>query len=339
MIRLQRTDSNNSDFQSMVVELDRYLAMTDGDEHAFYAQYNKSDGLKYVVVAYDGDRALGCGAIKHYADGVMEVKRMYVVPAARGQGIAAAVLAELEKWTLELKYQKCLLETGVKQLEAIRLYEKCGYDVVANYGQYQGMENSICFEKNLHNSGKKIVSDIQIRFASQEDAELLSQLGKETFHDAFSVYPQMPATDLATYVNEEFTVAKLAAQLADETSFFLVAELAGEAVGYAKMEVNQGMPGVHLQNPIKLRRLYCKQRVLGYGVGARLMERCVVEATHRQHDGIYLTVWEHNHQAQNFYRKWSYQPCAEIDISLGKARLRDLVMQKNLAPSPSLKQA
>lgn len=154
MIRLQHTDSSNTDFQHLVVELDRYLAMTDGEEHAFYAQYNKSDGLKYVIVAYDGDTAIACGAIKHYADGIMEVKRMFVAPAARGQGIASIVLNALEKWALTLGYQKCLLETGVKQLQAIRLYQKSDYVLVPNYGQYQGMANSVCFEKTVHFSDR-----------------------------------------------------------------------------------------------------------------------------------------------------------------------------------------
>ncbi|WP_395007671.1 GNAT family N-acetyltransferase [Undibacterium sp.] len=147
MIRLLRTDSNHADFQALVVELDRYLAKTDGDEHAFYSQYNKSDGLKHVVLAYDGDKAVGSGAIKHFADDVMEVKRMYVHPDARGQGVATLVLRELENWTTEMSYKKCLLETGVKQLEAVALYRKNAYEVVPNYGQYEGMENSICFEK------------------------------------------------------------------------------------------------------------------------------------------------------------------------------------------------
>jgi len=155
MITLKRTDSNNTDFQKLVVELDRYLAITDGDEHAFYAQYNKSDGLKYVVVAYDGDTPVGCGAIKNYADGVMEVKRMYVAPSARGQGMASSVLKELESWATQLSHQKCLLETGVKQLDAIRLYQKSGYQIVPNYGQYHGVSNSVCFEKTIH----QLVSD------------------------------------------------------------------------------------------------------------------------------------------------------------------------------------
>lgn len=149
MIHLIRTDSQDPHFQNLVVELDRYLATTDGDEHAFYAQYNQSDSLKYVVVAYDGEQAIGCGAIKPYTDSVMEVKRMYVAPDARGKGVASIILQELETWTRELTCQRCLLETGVKQLEAIRLYQKNAYQIVPNYGQYQGMGNSICFEKSV----------------------------------------------------------------------------------------------------------------------------------------------------------------------------------------------
>lgn len=328
MITLKRTDSSNADFQDLVVELDHYLAITDGDEHAFYAQYNKSDGLKYVVVAYDDGTPVGCGAIKNYAHDVMEVKRMYVAPGMRGKGVASSVLNELENWAAQLSSKKCLLETGIKQLEAIHLYQKNGYQIIPNYGQYQGVANSVCFEKPLKVPAQDRRAEINIRYASADDAELLTALARETFHDAFSVYPQMPPADLASYLKAEFTVANLAAQLADETSFFLLAEHAGVAVGYAKMEVHQGMPGVQLNNPIKLRRLYCSQRFLGMGVGASLMERCVIEAANRKHDGIYLTVWEHNHQAQVFYRQWSYEPCALIDIVLGQAPLRDVVMQK-----------
>jgi GNAT superfamily N-acetyltransferase len=179
---------------------------------------------------------------------------------------------------------------------------------------------------------------ISIRVAVAEDASLLAALGKETFHDAFSVYPQMPLTMLAAYLEDEFTPAKLATQLADQDAFFLLAELDGVAVGYAKMEANKPLPGasanfsasVSAAKPIKLKRLYCRQAFLGRGVGARLMERCVSEAIERQHDGIYLTVWEHNQHAQAFYRQWAYEACGTIDFLMGETTLHDIVMQKLL---------
>jgi GNAT superfamily N-acetyltransferase len=147
MIRIVRTNSENTDFIELVKYLDADLAKRDGEEHSFYHQFNKIDKLKHVIVLYEHDRAIGCGAMKEILSDSMEIKRMYTVPEARGKGIASKVLQELEKWANELGYQKCILETGKKQPEAIALYKKSGYNLIPNYGQYAGIENSLCFEK------------------------------------------------------------------------------------------------------------------------------------------------------------------------------------------------
>ena len=149
MIRIVRTNSANEDFVQLVRLLDADLAERDGEEHPFYAQFNKIDTIKHVVVAYEDVSPAGCGAIKEFAPDTMEIKRMYTSPASRGKGIASEVLRELERWASELSYKKCILETGKKQPEAIRLYQKNGYTVIPNYGQYAGIENSLCFEKHL----------------------------------------------------------------------------------------------------------------------------------------------------------------------------------------------
>lgn len=144
-----RTNSDHPEFKSLVNELDRDLAIRDGDEHAFYAQYNKIDLIRHAIVVHLDGHAVACGALKEYEMGIMEVKRMYVVPSYRGRGIASNLLAELENWARELGYAKTILETGKKQPEAIRLYSKNGYTIIPNYGQYSGIENSVCFEKIL----------------------------------------------------------------------------------------------------------------------------------------------------------------------------------------------
>ena len=149
MVTLTRTDSTDPDFLALVRLLDADLAIRDGEDHSFYAQYNKVDSIKHVIVAYENGKAVGCGAIKEIAPDAMEVKRMYTPPELRGKGIAVKVLNELEKWTAELGYKKCMLETGKKQPEAIALYTKCSYIVIPNYGQYAGIENSVCFEKSV----------------------------------------------------------------------------------------------------------------------------------------------------------------------------------------------
>ncbi|CAA9261047.1 MAG: Acetyltransferase [uncultured Adhaeribacter sp.] len=149
MIQLLRTDSENPDFIGLVKYLDADLAARDGSEHAFYAQFNKIDKIKHAVVAYQNGQPAGCGAIKEYTPHAMEIKRMYTAPDRRGTGIATKVLQELENWATELGYTSCVLETGKKQPEAIKLYQKNYYQLIPNYGQYAGVENSVCFEKKL----------------------------------------------------------------------------------------------------------------------------------------------------------------------------------------------
>jgi len=149
MPQLVRTTSENPDFRTLVQLLDQDLAARDGAEHGFYAQFNTIAQLAHVVVAYQAGAPVGCGAFKPYATDAVEIKRMFVQPAHRGQSVAQAVLTELEQWAGELGYGSCVLETGKRQPEAIRLYERSGYGHIPNYGQYVGIENSVCMQKAL----------------------------------------------------------------------------------------------------------------------------------------------------------------------------------------------
>ena len=149
MISVTRTNSEDPDFNELVKLLDADLAVRDGSDHAFYAQFNKTDLIKHVVIAREEGTPVGCGAIKEFGPGIMEIKRMFVLPGYRKKGIASRILGELESWAAELNFSRCILETGKKQPEAIQLYLKSGYTPIPNYGQYAGIENSVCFEKKL----------------------------------------------------------------------------------------------------------------------------------------------------------------------------------------------
>lgn len=149
MIEIQRTDACDQEFMKLVKLLDSELSVRDGSEHAYYVQFNKVNNIRHVVVACLDGRYVSCGAIKEFGPGIMEIKRMFTLPEHRGKGMAAIILSELEKWALELSCHRCVLETGKKQPEAIRLYTKCGYSLIPNYGQYAEMENSVCFQKEL----------------------------------------------------------------------------------------------------------------------------------------------------------------------------------------------
>lgn len=149
ILKIVRTCSDNPDFKELVKLLDAELAERDGADHPFYAQYNKIDKIKFAVVAYENGEPVSCGAIKEYSNDTMEIKRMYTLPESRGRGIAVKVLSDLENWTKELSFERCILETGKKQPEAIALYKKNGYKLIPNYGQYAEVENSLCFKKEL----------------------------------------------------------------------------------------------------------------------------------------------------------------------------------------------
>ena len=147
MKRIIRTDNNNLDFQALITELDAYLKITDGEDHEFYNQFNSLKKINNVVVAFQNEQAIGCGAFRKFDANTVEIKRMYVKVTYRGSGVANTVLSSLEQWASEEGFTKCVLETGNRQIDAIKFYKKSGYRSIPNYGQYAQVEDSNCFEK------------------------------------------------------------------------------------------------------------------------------------------------------------------------------------------------
>ena len=155
MVKLVRTDSDNTDFIDLVKRLDTYLKITDGEEHDFYNQFNSIESIKHAVIAYDDKKPVGCGAFKAFDTNNVEVKRMFTLQEARGKGVATLILKDLEDWAEEIGYTTCVLETGIRQIEAVQFYKKNLYKIIPNYGQYKGVENSLCFEKKLMKNEKR----------------------------------------------------------------------------------------------------------------------------------------------------------------------------------------
>ena len=146
-MRLKRTDKDDPDFITLVHELNTYLEIADGADHEFYHQFNGIDNLEAVIVGYDQTIAVACGAFRIKKMGQVEIKRMYTLPSHRQQGWAGKILYALEDWARELKNHKSVLETGVNQSEAIRLYPKLGYKRIPNFEPYVGVITSYCFGK------------------------------------------------------------------------------------------------------------------------------------------------------------------------------------------------
>lgn len=149
MITLKRCDSSSEDFQALIKELDKLLWARYSHLQSQYDGFNNVDSIRNVVVAYMDNEPIGCGAFKKFDANTVEIKRMFVNDAKRGRGIASSILTELELWAVELDNQFAILETGVRLPEAMALYKKHQYSITENYGQYIGMENSVCMKKDL----------------------------------------------------------------------------------------------------------------------------------------------------------------------------------------------
>ena len=148
-LKIKKTSATDLHFKSLIGLLDKDLAITDGEEHDFYHQFNGTEQIKHVLLGYIGDTPVSCGAFKVLNTKEVEIKRMYTDAYYRGKGYAEQLLSALEKWAAEEGFTSCILETGTRQKAAIALYHKCGYQIIPNYGPYKGVENSLCFKKAL----------------------------------------------------------------------------------------------------------------------------------------------------------------------------------------------
>ncbi|MCS5716810.1 GNAT family N-acetyltransferase [Herbiconiux sp. CPCC 205763] len=103
----------------------------------------------FLVARNEAGVAIGCGGLRPLAGGGAEIKRMYVVPSARGTGVSTAILRAIEDEARALGVERLLLETGTAQPDAIRFYEREGYVRVPNFGVYEGSEISVCYARTL----------------------------------------------------------------------------------------------------------------------------------------------------------------------------------------------
>jgi GNAT superfamily N-acetyltransferase len=167
-----------------------------------------------------------------------------------------------------------------------------------------------------------------IRRATPADAELIAELGARTFAETFAI--DNTPEDMSAYLQEYFSPERQASELADSSAIFLIAEINGEAAGYAQLQSGKGSPCVAASNPIELARLYSAREWLGRGVGEALMRACVDEAKRAGHDILWLGVWERNERARRFYIRWGFQKAGEQIFQLGNDPQTDWVMARTL---------
>ncbi len=171
---------------------------------------------------------------------------------------------------------------------------------------------------------------MEIRRASINDAEVLAQIGWQSFKEAFAGHPKNHPDDMKIYMDEAFSVENLQKELSDADAIFFVAELENEIAGYAKLQQNSREECVGGENPLELNRLYALDRHIGKGVGKALMLKCSEFAQANLHDVFWLGVWEFNFRAQKFYEKFGFEKCGEHVFQLGSDPQIDWIMQRQV---------
>lgn len=169
---------------------------------------------------------------------------------------------------------------------------------------------------------------VSVRTATPEDAALLADLGATTFRETFAECNT--AEDMEAYLTENFRADGMAQELASPGVTFLIAELSGQAVGYAKLRTGEPDPSVSGADPIELERLYVLAAHIGHRVGAALMSECLRRAASLGFRTLWLGVWEHNPRAQDFYQRWGFRKVGSHIFRLGDDLQNDFILQKDL---------
>ena len=165
---------------------------------------------------------------------------------------------------------------------------------------------------------------LKIRRATTDDALLLAEIGAETFYDAYA--SDLPADALSAFVANTFSKERQAAELADPSTLFLIAEIGTETVGYAMLQEAPPPAALNGTRVLKIPRIYLRQAWLGRGLGSALMEACLAEAARRQHSTTCLEVWEDNERARAFYQNWGFEQVGTVDFQFGAETQIDLIL-------------
>lgn len=174
------------------------------------------------------------------------------------------------------------------------------------------------------------MDEIQIRFATTADAALLAEIGRTSFYDAFAGDARNAPADMEIFMNQSFGAPIQAAELADEKIVYLIAEVAGEAAGYAKLNRDARETMISGDKCLEIARFYLLQNWTGKGVSQKMMQAVLNFAAANDFDTVWLGVWEFNFRAQKFYQKYGFQHVGEHIFQLGNDPQIDWVWQRKV---------
>ena len=171
-------------------------------------------------------------------------------------------------------------------------------------------------------------SEITIRIAEPVDAELLADLGRSSFSEAFA--EETDPQDMAEHLRRAFKIEDIAEQLKNGQSLFVIIEIGSVAAGYAYLHPEDPPDCVKTPNPVQLSRLYLRKDYYGRNVGNTLMEACLGFARARGFQSVWLSTWEFNHRASAFYKKWEFEIAGRAKFTVGSDIQNDNIFARKI---------
>lgn len=175
--------------------------------------------------------------------------------------------------------------------------------------------------------------NINIRIATDDDAETIALFSRKTFFDAFA--PYNTSANMEKFMHEQFTYGSLVKEIKYPSNQFLLAYAANSLVGYAKLRDGEKPKELQDLQSLEIARLYVSSEMIGKGIGWQLMQHSVYIANQKNKQVIWLAVWENNKRAFEFYLKWGFEIFGSQVFVLGNDVQNDWLMKKHLTPGPS----
>ncbi len=145
------TNGENENFQNFYLVTEKYYSEIVGgrENRKAFIPYNISETIQDVLLAFIGEKCVGCAGMKKYSERDVEIKRVWVEPKFRGRGIASKMMTEIEKKAVQNGFEKTILQTREIMYDAVGLYRKLGYVKIENYPPYDKLDGAVCYAKNL----------------------------------------------------------------------------------------------------------------------------------------------------------------------------------------------
>ena len=174
----------------------------------------------------------------------------------------------------------------------------------------------------------KASPEFKIRIADAADAELLLELGRSSFYEAFA--QETAPEDMAEHLKTAFKIEVITEQLNSDQSLFVIIESESAAAGYAYLHHAKPPDCVKMPNPLQLARLYLRKQFYGRNFGNALMKACLETAHSRGFESVWLSTWELNHRANAFYKKWDFRVVGQAKFKVGGDIQNDFIFARTI---------